>query len=54
MEKKAVLGAVVALILALFSISYAKAQNVLPEPDPPFKGKIGLTPTNSVKDFPRR
>ncbi|REK06831.1 MAG: arylsulfatase [Planctomycetota bacterium] len=29
------------------------AQSVLPEPDPPFKGKIGLRPSDSVKDFPK-
>jgi arylsulfatase len=26
----------------------------LPIPDPPFKGKIGLTPAESVKDFPKQ
>ena len=41
----------------LFSTSMAGAQEaartVLPQPDPPFKGKIGLTPADSVKDFPK-
>ena len=53
MKKKTALVWILAVILAFFSISYAKAQNVLPEPDPPFKGKIGLTPADSVKDFPK-
>lgn len=53
MKKKAVLASIVAFTLALFLISSAKAQSVLPEPDPPFKGKIGLTPADSVKDFPK-
>ena len=41
----------------LFSVASASAQEaawtVLPQPDPPFKGKIGLTPADSVKDFPK-
>ena len=53
MKTSAALGPIVAVIFALFSISYARAQNVLPEPDPAFKGKIGLTPADSVKDFPK-
>ena len=41
----------------LFSVSNTSAQEaartVLPQPDPPFKGKVGLTPADSVKDFPK-
>ena len=41
----------------LLSASIASAQDidrrVLPMPDPPFKGTIGLTPADSVKDFPK-
>src|SRR5215470_19221297 len=29
------------------------AQNVLPRPEPPFKGKIGRTAKDSVPDFPK-
>ena len=40
-----------------FRLSNASAQEaartVLPQPDPPFKGKIGLTPADLVKDFPK-
>ena len=28
------------------------AQSILPQPDAPFKGKIGLRPSDSTKDFP--
>lgn len=31
----------------------AHAQNILPYPEPPFKGKIGRTVKESVKDFPK-
>src|SRR5262245_3311686 len=31
----------------------AVAQEVLPRPEPPFRGKIGLRPSESVKDFPK-
>jgi arylsulfatase A-like enzyme len=60
MEDKAMrLGGLVSIVAAalLLSISPALAQDVdrsvLPMPDPPFKGKIGLTPADSVKDFPK-
>jgi len=50
------LVSVVAVAL-LFSGAPARAQDadrsVLPMPDPAFKGKIGLTPADSVKDFPK-
>jgi hypothetical protein len=29
------------------------AQEVLPRPEPPFKGHIGLTPKDSTLDFPQ-
>ncbi len=31
----------------------AVGQNILPQPEQPFKGKIGLRPSDSVKDFPK-
>jgi arylsulfatase len=31
----------------------AGAQEVLPEPQPPFKGKIGRTAAESTPDFPK-
>ena len=41
----------------MFAASSASAQEaartVLPQPDPPFKGKIGLTSADSVKNFPK-
>ena len=40
---------VLAFVLMAFT---ASAQDVLPRPDPPFKGKIGRTIKESVKDFP--
>jgi len=55
--KRGVLVSFVAVLALLFSVSGAMAQEaartVLPQPDPPFKGKIGLTPADSVKDFPK-
>ena len=43
-----------ALVFAASSASAQEAaRTVLPQPDPPFKGKIGLTPADSVKDFPK-
>ena len=53
------LASLVSMVAAaiLLSIASARAQDVdrsvLPMPDPPFKGKIGLTPADSVKDFPK-
>jgi arylsulfatase len=45
-----------ATLLGFFALTPASAQEaartVLPMPDPPFKGTIGLTPADSVKDFP--
>jgi arylsulfatase A-like enzyme len=58
-EKTMRLTGLVSMVAAalLLSILPARAQDVdrsvLPMPDPPFKGKIGLTPADSVKDFPK-
>ena len=45
-----------ATLLGFVALTPASAQeaarNVLPMPEPPFKGTIGLTPADSVKDFP--
>ena len=47
-------------ILAILSLAMcaalalpAGAQNVLPRPEQPFGGRIGLTAADSVKDFPK-
>ena len=49
------IAAVAALLLSLSGASAQDAnRTILPMPDPPFKGKIGLTPANSVKDFPKQ
>ena len=45
-----------ALPMTLFAVSGilpASAQDVLPRPQPPFKGHIGLTPKDSTLDFPQ-
>jgi hypothetical protein len=48
---------VVAGTALVFFASAALSQDIdrsyLPMPDPPFKGKIGLPPADSVKDFPK-
>ncbi len=36
------------------ALAQEAARTVLPMPDPPFKGKVGLTPADSVKDFPKQ
>ena len=55
--KNTALISTTAIAALLLSISGALAQEadrtILPQPDPPFKGKIGLTPADSVKDFPK-
>ena len=55
--KNTALISTTAIAALLLSISGASAQEadrtILPQPDPPFKGKIGLTPADSVKDFPK-
>jgi len=45
-----------AALIAAFSICLvlpANAQEVLPHPQPPFKGKIGRTAAESTPDFPK-
>src|SRR5271170_896505 len=45
-----------ALLVILFAASGlipASAQEVLPRPQPPFKGHVGLTPKDSTLDFPQ-
>ena len=55
--KNTALISTTAIAALLLSISGALAQEadrtILPQPDPPFKGKIGLTPAYFVKDFPK-
>ncbi len=53
-EKRVVCVAALALLLAAAGARPAQSQTreTLPIPDPPFKGKIGLRSSDSVKDFP--
>jgi hypothetical protein len=44
---------VLSLTLGVVLASMAGAQEVLPKPEPPFKGKIGRTAKESTPDFPR-
>jgi hypothetical protein len=46
-------GCFVALVYALVGVFVSSAQEVLPRPDPPFKGHIGRTVEESTKDFPQ-
>src|SRR5580704_13964746 len=41
------------LAIVLESCGSTFAQEVLPRPEPPFKGHIGLTVKESTKDFPQ-
>ncbi len=41
------------LLAAIALATSAGAQEVLPRPDPPFGGRIGVTTQDSVKDFPK-
>jgi hypothetical protein len=56
MEKKITL-VFAFLYVAALSFGQASAdefnRSILPMPDPPFKGKIGLRASDSVKDFPK-
>lgn len=45
--------AIVILTVGAVVSSTARAQDVLPRPEPPFGGKIGRTTQESVKDFPQ-
>src|ERR1035438_5550703 len=46
-------GCFVAVLYALVGIFVSSAQEVLPRPEPPFKGHIGRTVQESTKDFPQ-
>ena len=46
-------GCFVAVLYALVGVSVSSAQEVLPRPEPPFKGHIGRTVEESTKDFPQ-
>ncbi len=43
---------ILSLALGAVFVSMARAQEVLPRPEPPFKGQIGRTVKDSTKDFP--
>ena len=42
-----------ALLGATLAALPARAQEVLPRPEQPFGGRVGLTAQDSVKDFPK-
>ncbi len=47
-------GRALLILSAVFAmIGVTCAQEVLPRPEPPFKGHIGLTPDDSTLDFPQ-
>lgn len=46
-------AAIVGLVLAVAFAASAAAQNVLPHPEPAFKGQIGRTVKDSKPDFPK-
>jgi len=48
-----ILASTVSLAIIAFLATPAGAQDVLPRPEPPFKGKIGRTVKESVPDFPK-
>src|ERR1700709_2191650 len=48
-----VVAAVVSCTLSLGGVSLSAAQEVLPRPEPAFKGKIGRTVKESKPDFPQ-
>src|SRR6202142_1171050 len=51
--RSVLLGWLVAVLYALFGAPVSSAQEVLPRPEPPFKGHIGRTVQESTKDFPQ-
>jgi len=51
--KRSSLSAVSYLALFALFVTPAAAQDVLPKPEAPFKGKIGRTVKDSVSDFPK-
>jgi hypothetical protein len=48
----AITGILTAVFLAM--VSACQAQEVLPRPEPPFKGHIGPTVQDSTLDFPSK
>lgn len=52
--KRSFLAAVVFSVPTTFLAWAARAQDVLPMPDPPFAGKIGATYKDSRPDFPKQ
>jgi arylsulfatase len=50
---KNLIAAVLGLVLIVTFAAAAGAQEVLPRPDQPFKGKIGRTAAESTPDFPK-
>ncbi|MEN9676432.1 MAG: hypothetical protein RIS76_2328 [Verrucomicrobiota bacterium] len=53
MSDRFLLLATLGLALAAPFAPPVRGQEVLPRPEPPFSGRIGLTAQDSVKDFPR-
>ena len=51
--KRSSLSAVSYLALFALFVTPAAAQDVLPKPEAPFKGKIGRTVKDSIPDFPK-
>ena len=47
------IAAVFSLVLTVTFAATAGAQEILPRPDQPFKGKIGRTAAESTPDFPK-
>jgi arylsulfatase len=52
MKGSSLLGTTYLMLVALI-VTPVAAQDVLPKPEPPFKGKIGRTVKESVPDFPK-
>ena len=51
-RRNMLLASVSSAVTSLFAAT-ARAQDVLPRPEPPFKGHIGRTVEESTKDFPQ-
>jgi hypothetical protein len=52
-NRRNMLLATVSTAVTSFFAARARAQDVLPRPEQPFKGHIGRTIEDSVKDFPK-
>jgi len=52
MKGHGLLSTICVVLFATF-VHPAGAQDILPKPEPPFKGKIGRTVKESVPDFPK-